>query len=427
MDLSTSAEAKTAAGCPFHQAAGYSPQFREPIFGELAALRRECPVFLDEASGQWIVTRYEDIVAIFQDRERISSANASDPLDPLPSDVYRIMREGHFKAEPILANCDTDKHTRVREVLTRLMNPRAFQKLEPDIRRLVGEALDRLEGREEVDLMADFCYELPARVLFVLMGIPDADMQAVKAWSSAFAGLSFSPAPPAEQVECARQMVDYWHYCEALVERRQREPGDDFTSQLLALRNGDDAVISMNEVKTAVYTLLFGGHETTTNQLANAFHALLTNRSAWESICADPALIPGAIEEAFRFAGAVVNFRRRTKTAITLGDVTIPANADILVSFASANRDEAVFPDPDRFDPKRANARRHLTLGNGAHFCLGAPLARLEMKVALEEFVRRFPGVRLKPGTEMDYASSLVFRVPVAVPVTLRGEAAGIV
>jgi cytochrome P450 len=412
-----------AAGCPFHTStdsrAAYAPQFNEGIFGMLAPLRSEHPVFQDPATGQWIVTRYDDIVRIFQDRENVSSANASDPLERLNPEVYRIMREGSFSAEAILANCDTDKHTRIRGHLARLMNVRTFGALEGDIRRLVNEALDGLQGRAEADLLADFCYELPARVLFLIMGIPDADIAAVKAWSSAFAGLSFSPAQPDEQLECARQMVDYWHYCDALVQDRIQSPRDDFPSQLLALRNGDDRVMTMNELKTAVYTMIFAGHETTTSQLANTFYALLTQRSAWEAICADPSLIPGAIEEAFRFAGAVINFRRRTIKPMKLGDVTIPAKADILVSFASGNRDDQMFPDADSFDVKRANARRHLTLGNGAHVCLGAPLARLEMKIALEEFVKRFPLVRLKPGVKMDYASSLIFRVPMALPVLL--------
>lgn len=407
--------------CPASMfSANFSPYQHDAVLEALAIARREQPIFYSEEAKSWVVTRFDDIVGILQDQERISAANSSESVTPLPKEVYSILREGHFSAEPVLGNCDGERHAHLRQLTTRLLNIKTFKAIEDDIRRLVADALDTLEGLDEVDLMSEFCYELPARVIFILMGIPKGDMDAIKAWSSSFTLFNFSPANREQQIRGAKDMVDYWHYCERLIEDRVGNPTGDFASGLLKLRGGDDSVMTMNELKTLVYLLIFAGHETTTSQLTNAFHALLTYRENWLAICADPSLIPGAVEESFRYHGAVVNFRRRTKVEISIGGVTIPAKANLLLSFASANRDGGIFENPEKFDVRRANARRHLTMGNGPHACIGAPLARLEMKVALEEFTKRFPNARLKEGQEIEFSEGFVFRAPKSLPVVLR-------
>jgi cytochrome P450 len=409
------------SGCPVHGTGSRpSPYYHETMYAGLAEARRDEPVFYSPETGYWIVTRYDDAMAILHDHDRISSENTSDSASPVHQDAIDIMKVGNFAAEKVQSNCDGERHTRVRNASAQLLNVKTFSLMEPGIRDLVTKALDRLEGRQSADLLADLTYELPAQVLFLLLGIPQEDMEKVKAWSGTRTILNFSPSTYDQQIAGARDMVAYWQYCVDLVRKRMEEPGDDAVSGLLRVRNGDDSVLTLNELTTVVYGLVFAGHETTTSQLTNAFRALLTYRENWEAICAEPSLIPFAVEEAFRYCGAVIGWRRRAKTEIEIGGVTIPAGGNIMLSFGSANRDEKHFEEPERFDVRRKNARKHLTMGNGKHVCLGAPLARLEMKIVLEEFTRRFPDVRLAEDAKIDHAYTYVFRAPRSLPVVLR-------
>ncbi|MCV0394893.1 MAG: cytochrome P450 [Rhizobiaceae bacterium] len=409
----------SASACPA-RSGRVSPFYHETIFDELADARAGEPVFYSPETDCWVVTRYDDVMAILHDHARFSSENTSDSATPVHQDALDIMKRGGFSAEKVQSNCDGERHTRVRNVSAQMLNVRTFALLEPKIRDLVTGALDRLEGRGEADLLADLTYELPAQVLFLFLGIPKEDTEKVKAWSGTRTILNFSPSTYDQQVAGAQDMVDYWRYCVDLVAERMANPGDDVVSGLLRVRKGDDSVITLNELTTVVYGLVFAGHETTTSQLTNTFRALLTWRENWEAICADPSLIPFAVEEAFRYFGAVIGWRRRALEDVVLGGVTVPKGGQILLSFASANRDEAHFDAPERFDVRRKNARKHLTMGNGKHVCLGAPLARLEMKIVLEEFTRRFPNVRLKPGAEIKHAYTYVFNAPKSLPVILR-------
>src|SRR4029077_8895770 len=182
-------------------------------------------------------------------------------------------------------------------------------------------------------------------------------------------------------------------------------------------RVGDLPALNHQEVTQIVYELLFTGHETTTGLLGNALRRLLTDRHAWEEICGDPSLIPNAIEEVLRFDSSVITWRRKTTEAAEIGGVPVPAEANLLLLLGSANRDPAVFEDPDRFDIHRPNAREHLSFGHGAHFCLGAPLARLEARVVLEELSARLPSLRLVPGQPLRFQPNTTFRGPLSLPV----------
>jgi cytochrome P450 len=170
-------------------------------------------------------------------------------------------------------------------------------------------------------------------------------------------------------------------------------------------------------VTQIVYELLFAGHETTTGLIANALRQLLTHRHAWEEISRDPALIPNAVEEVLRFDSSVIAWRRQTTQAVEIGGVLVPAHANLLLLLGSANRDPAVFADPERFDIHRPNAREHLSFGNGAHFCLGAPLARLEARVVLEDLRARLPSLRLVSGQTLWFQPNTTFRGPLSLLV----------
>jgi len=190
-----------------------------------------------------------------------------------------------------------------------------------------------------------------------------------------------------------------------------------FTSDLLLARDGDLSALTHQEVTQIVYELLFAGHETTTGLIGNAARRLLMERHAWEEICGNPALIPNAIEEVLRFDSSVIAWRRRTTQAVEIGGVSVPADANVLLLLGSANRDPAVFENPDHFDIHRRNAKEHLSLGYGAHYCLGAPLARLEVLVVLEELSARLLSLRLVPGQTLRVQPNTTFRDPLSLLV----------
>lgn len=410
-------------GCPFHAAQAaepFKPYYRPELHAALEARRRRDPVFWCEEIGHWVLTRHADVHAVLHDGTRFSSQNTTRPVTPMHPQALEILQQGGYASTGSHSSLDGDTHKRIRGVTSQVLNLRTFVTLESHIRRLVDEALDRLEGRTDVDLLRDLNYELPAQVVFRILGIPESDIPEVKQWAGMRSVIDFSPSTHAQQVEGARNLVAYWQYCKAMVEDRLKRPRDDFTSRILAIRNGDDRVMTLDEATTHTFGVAFAGHETTTNQLTNTLRTLLEHRPQWERLCADPALAANTVEEGMRHAGAVIGWRRIALEDVTVRGVTIPRGAPIMLSFASANRDEEVFEDPHRFDIGRSNARRQLTFGNGVHFCLGAPLARLEMKIVFESIARRFPRLRLRQPDVARHLHTFVFRAPEALPVVLQ-------
>ena len=399
--------------------ASYDPFDHHKMHETLARARSAEPVFYSAEIDYWVVTRYRDVIDILRDPDRFSAANANTPISPVPREALQILEEGGYALEGIQVNCDPPRHTRIRAAASQAMSMKRFVGMADEIRELVAADLERLRGKGRIDILHEFTYALPAKVIFLLLGIPDEDAARIKEWSTNRLLLSFSRPTREAQIDAARNLLKFWHYCVELVAKRIAEPGDDFSSDLLRLKGGDDGVLTINEINSAAFGLLFAGHETTTSQTTNALNALLGDRENWEAICRDPSLIPNAVEESLRLYGAVVNWRRRTKCDVEIAGVKIPAGSNLLISFTSANRDESQFEDADRFRLDRPNSRRHLTFGNGIHVCLGAPLARLEMKIMLEEMVKRYPRMRLAPGQTVDYQPAFAFRVPKALWVDL--------
>jgi cytochrome P450 len=409
-------------GCPFHPAnKEFKPYFSAELHAALEVQRRDEPVFWSEEIGYWVLTKHSDIYSVLHDGERFSSQNTTRPVTPMHPDAQAILQEGGFLEQTgSHSSLNGAVHKRIRAVTSQTLNLREFVKLEAHIRTLVAQAIERIEAKDEIDLLHEVNYELPALVVFKLLGIPDADVPSVKKWAGARSVIDFSPASYEQQVEGARNMAAFWQYCKALVEDRAKNPRDDFSSRMLAIRNGDDGVMSIPEIITHTFGVAFAGHETTTNQLTNTFRELLTHRDQWEALCAEPSLAANTVEEGMRYAGAVIGWRRIALEDVEFRGVKIPKGAPIVLSFASANRDEEVFPDPHRFDIRRSNSRKQLTFGNGVHFCLGAPLARLEMKIVFEEFSKRFPRMRLVRPDTAKHMHTFVFRAPDALRVTLR-------
>ncbi len=372
--------------------------------------RSEDPVFYMEDIDYWAVMGYDDIKTVLGDKDRFSSEITLQPLRPVAPEVVEVFKERGFAPRPTLSNNENPNHAPVRRVAQAAFSPRRNKQLEPYIRQLVNEAVDSFEADKRADLVAQMVYELPALVLFRLLGIPDEDVSMIKMWADSRLVMSFGKPSLEEQLVAAGHMADYWDYCLDLVQQRIREPQDDLPSDMLALR--DEADIEVEDVNNVVFGLLLAGHETTTNMSANAILTLLQDPDGWSRIVADPGLIPNVVEECLRFRPSVVAWRRLALTDVELSGVKIAAGQRLLCYLPSGNRDEAYFDDGEIFDIERSNARAHVAFGFGRHFCLGAPLARFELAVILEELSQRLPGLRLAPDQDLMPVETVQFRGP---------------
>jgi cytochrome P450 len=408
---SSEAQRLAARFDPFH-----APYLADPYLF-FAEARAATPVFYSPDLEYWVVTRYHDMRPIFHTPQVFSAANTLAPLQPICPAAGHLLAEGGFRPVPTLTNSDPPGHTRVRRLANVAFTPRRVTAMEPLVRELTARFLAERLSSGRADLVRDLAWELPALVIFRVLGIPDEDVPRVKAGAESRLLLMWGRPNEDEQMRLVQGMAAFWRYAETLVASRAEHLRDDFTSDLLRARDGDLPALTHPEVTQIVYELLFAGHETTTGLMGNAMRRLLTERHAWEEICGDAARIPNAIEEVLRFDSSVIAWRRQTTAAVAIGGVPVPADANLLLLLGSANRDPAVFEDPDRFDIHRQNAKEHLSLGQGAHYCLGAPLLRLETRVVLEELSARLPSLRLVPGQTLRFQPNTTFRGPLALLV----------
>lgn len=401
-------------------AAEYDP-FHEPVLADpypfFAHARAEAPVFYSPAIDHWVVARYEDVKAALLDPATFSAANTIAPITPLSEEAVRILREGGWGQRPALGNNDPPDHARFRRNVQRAFTPRRVAELEPFVRVTVERGVDCMAPLGRADLMAEILYDLPALVILELLGIPEDGVPIVREAGDNRIAFVWGRPTPAEQEQLAAAMVRFWHYLRGLIDERLAEPRDDLTSALLAVRDGDDAVFTLDEIASVLFAFMTAGHETTSSLIGNAARRLLECRDVWAQLCAEPSLIPGAVEEVLRFDGPVVSWRRRTRRKVEVAGVAIPEGAQVLLLLGAANRDESVFDEPDELDIRRANATAHLSFGHGIHFCLGAALARLEARVAFEVLTSRLPTLRLAPGAEIRFVPNVSFRGPIALEV----------
>lgn len=411
--------------CPV---AGHLDPFSAPYLADpypyFATYRRESPVFYSPEIDHWVVSRHDDVREVFLDPDTFSAANAQRPVTPWPQEAVelrdRLLAAQGVKLESTLSASDPPKHTHVRSFVREPFGPRRIKWLEPRIRELTNDYIDRLVERGgPVDLVHEMLYALPADVLFLFLGIPPSDTDLIKRWSSGRALLTWGNLSDDEVVSQMPSFAEYARYCFDLVDRLAADPGDDYISELL-LRFEEEAHddVTTDTVALILFTLLMAGHETTSNQTANAVRTLLEHEDAWHELHEDPALVPNAVEEVLRIDSSVITWRRLTTRDVTIGDVEVPADSQVLLLLGSANHDEAVFPESDTLDLRRSNARRHTSFGVGIHLCLGAPLARLELKVYLEELTRRLPALRMVTPQEIAYHRNTSHRGPDSLWVT---------
>jgi cytochrome P450 len=242
--------------------------------------------------------------------------------------------------------------------------------------------------------------------------VPEADFPKLLDWSDQHLALVYGEVPPSEQIRHAEVTIALHQYIFDMAERRRLAPGDDLISDLYRSVEAGQALLSAEEVACLLFVVLLAGFETTIKLLGNCLRALLVERRHWQAVVDDPARIPTVVEEALRFDGPALCTFRTAREDVDLDGTPIPAGSRVQVLMASANRDEATFPDGESFDPSREHPAGHLAFGFGVHFCIGAPLARLETRVALEQLARRLPSLRLVPDQQFKHKANLILRGP---------------
>jgi len=387
---------------------------RHAIYGRLVA---EGPVHrmpMPNGALGWLVTGYEAARAALADPRIVKGGPGHGPyVAELPPGVAAAI--GHH-----MLSLDPPDHTRLRRLVAAAFTRRRSELLEPRIQELTDGLLDRIDGRDEVDLIAELAYPLPIAVICELLGIPEADRSEFRSWtgplvSGGLAGLD-------AYAGAATALVDYVH---ELLARKRREPADDLLSALVAVRDGGDR-LTEDELTSMVYLLLLAGHETTVNLIANAVRALLTHPEQLARLRAEPERIGAAIEELLRFDGPLQSaIPAITAAPVRIGEVVIPPGELVVISLLAANRDPARLPDAERLDVSRP-AAPHLAFGHGIHHCLGAPLARIEARVAVGSLLARFPRLCLAvPPAQLTRLPGLLMNGLAALPVRPQGGGEG--
>jgi cytochrome P450 len=401
---------EVARGCPVDER--FDPLAPEFLADPYAQVDRLPPVFYAPSIGYYVVSRYEDVEAVFLDPETFSAAPAQIPLVQLVPEATKILFEGGHRPQPSMVSLDPPAHTRLRGPAGRAFTPRRVAEMEPRIRETVEELLDAVDDSEPFDVVAALTRPLPLTIIFRFMGVPREDWPRLREWGGNRLALAWGRPTPEEQVHHAENMAAYRTYLRGLVAAKAGNRADDFASALLDIHDEDPSKLEHEEIASILFSLSFAGHETTNNLIGNLLRRLLEEPARWDEVRADRSLIPGAVDETLRFDTSVPVWRRITTRPVSLGDVELPEGAKLFLWLASTGRDPEVFPEPDRFDPRRENAHRSLAFGKGIHYCAGASLGKLEARLALEGLTARWPELRLIEGQEIPFHPNISFRGP---------------
>jgi cytochrome P450 len=381
-------------------------------FPHYKQMREQHPVAYNKESKAWEIFRYDDVYNIINDSTIFSSEEVTNTRTAKERRLK--LREHGFEEDEgfgrSLISTDPPRHRQLRSLISQAFTPRTIAQLAPRIHEIVQEQLDKVAANGKMDVIADLSYPLPITVIAEMLGIPTSERAQFKRWSDAVIGDDDDAV-----IAANHEMKQYF---KEVLKQRCKQPGPDLISSLITAEI-DGEKLSEPELLSFCVLLLVAGNITTTNLIGNAILCFNEHPEAMDEIRADPELLPGAIEEVLRYRSPVQLLIRAVTSDITIGGQQLKTGDLVLPNLGSANRDEAQFPDPDRFDIHRS-PNRHVAFGHSIHFCIGAPLARLEAKIALELMLQRFRNIKLDTNMPLEpIASTFIYSVK-HVPITFQ-------
>ncbi|MEU6373454.1 cytochrome P450 [Streptomyces sp. NPDC046909] len=372
----------------------WEPAFLADPYPAYADLRAKGRVHYYEPTDQWLVPHHADVSALLRERRlgrtyqhRFTHEDFGRTAPPAAHEPFHTLNDhGMLDLEP-------PDHTRIRRLVSKAFTPRTVEQLKPYVAQLAGELVDGLVEKGGGDLLTDVAEPLPVAVIAEMLGIPEADRAPLRPWSADICGMYELNPPEDVAARAVRASVEFSDYLRALIAERREHPGDDLISGLIAAHDEGDRLTEQEMISTCVL-LLNAGHEATVNATVNGWYALFRNPGELEKLRADHSLIPSAIEELMRYDTPLQLFERWVLDDIEIDGTTVPRGAEIAMLFGSANHDPAVFQAPERLDLTRKD-NPHISFSAGIHYCIGAPLARIELAASMTALLEKAPTLRL--------------------------------
>lgn len=381
----------------------FDPEFLKDPHQFFTRARREAPVCFNPVFNMWLVTGYAEVLKACEDTTLFSSKNKVDPPNDIHPEVLEVLRTEGFPVVLQLFNSDPPEHDRIGALVNQGFSAQILQAAIPGMHKLAAELVDAFIDDGKVELRAALADPFPLSIILDFIGVPREDHPQIRIWDDWWARLFTSAHAIDEQLFAVRQVVAYQQYFDRLINARRANPQDDLTSRLVAAKWGDAEPLRNDEMIWQFMGLLAAGHATTTDALTNLLLIILQQPDGWSYLDAHRDEIPSFIDEGLRYANPVLGLPRITTREVELGGVTIPEGGQVLLSFCSANRDDQLTPNADKFNPHREGVSRHLGFGRGLHYCVGARLSRQMMAVALEVLLDRIPGMRIESGYEAEH------------------------
>jgi len=391
------------------------PAFLADPYPTYARLRAEAPIAWYGGWNAWIVTRHGDVNALLRDRRLGRVIHHVDPA------LARASVPEHAPFDAIqagsLLEIEPPDHTRIKQAVQDVFTPRHVRALQPRIEAIVEGRMVALAARSErrADLIRDVAEPIPVTVIAELLGVPEEERDRLPPWSKAIIGMFEPERTPAMERAAVAAAAEFAAFVASLITHKRRHPSDDLIGRMVALHDAEPERLSEHEIIANAILFLNAGHEAVVNVLGNGLLALLRNPEQQRLVASEPGLVPSAVEEMLRFDTPLQFFERLVLSDMTYQDLSWPRGTKVCLYYASANRDAAVFAEPDRFDVRR-HPNPHVAFGLGVHYCIGAPLARLELATALSTLLTRFPALRLD-GPVPAYQPRNVFRYLEALPI----------
>jgi cytochrome P450 len=371
-------------------------------------MRAKEPITFSPEIGAWLITRYSDMRSVLSQPELFSSRDVKDPVTTLSPAALGVLMQG-YPMLPISIDSDGLNHQRFRQPHLKGLAPARLAQYEDFIRALVNRLIDAFIDDGHAELLEQFAYPLPLEVIFRLFDIPQEHMAETKQWCMDLVDLLYADLTEERQVECARGVVAFQHYIADFVNEQRKAPKEDLIGAHITHQIPGADPLSLEELIAVVCGFIMAGHRTTVDLIGNGLALLLQPNTRWQELSAHPNLIRSAVEEILRYDAPVHALFRTTTQEVTLNGVSLPQGARLLLLFGSANRDAEQFPNADVFDMGR-HPNQHLGFSYGPHFCAGAPLARMEVRIAFEVLTQRIPNLRLKPDQQLVRNPVLAFR-----------------